>query len=65
MNKNKLTVGVEFEDKYENAKQDLLKARKSFMELNEIEQNRLLKEMFKAEELAWAIKVMQQYRDKR
>lgn len=49
MDKYKLTLGIEPNDKYKKAKQDLIQAKKSFDELNPQQQEQLIREALDAE----------------
>ncbi|MBE6682397.1 MAG: hypothetical protein E7600_08975 [Ruminococcaceae bacterium] len=57
MDKLKLTVDVEPKNKYEKAKQDLLKAWKSIRELSPEEQRVLAEEFFDAAQVAAAVEM--------
>jgi len=55
------TVGVESTNKYENAKQDLLQALKSYQELTPKEKERLMQEFFGATNVAAMCNMLKQY----
>lgn len=60
MNNLKLTLGIEPTDKYEKAKMDLIQARKSFFELTQQEQRRLMEEFVGADNVAAMVRLFNQ-----
>ncbi len=59
MNQYRPTIGIEPIDKYEKAKQDVLKARDSVMALLPAQQERLAKELFGVENYGAVVNLMQ------
>ena len=54
------TAGIDPTDKYEKAKQDLIKAYESFNDLSSIQQEKLAKELFGAANVAAVLNIIQQ-----
>lgn len=59
MNQYRPTFGIEPTDKYEKAKQDIIKACKSFNELSFIQQETLAKQLFGAANVAAVLNIIQ------
>lgn len=61
MNNYKPTVGIEPKNKYEKAKQDLLRALKSYGELSPQEKECLMQEFFGAANVAAVCDILKHY----
>ena len=61
---SKLSIDVDFQNKYDNAKKDLIKALVSFDDLTPQMQHQLVKEIFGAAQVDFVIHIMQSFSKK-
>lgn len=61
MNNIKLTVDIDPQDKYQKAKKDLIQAKRSFSELTQQEQQKLIYEFLDAEKAEQVLRVLQHF----